>query len=183
MLIVNSQAQFVNTNILIVIVHILVMYPTIPVYAKGAILSDAWFILLSTFTINPIMNIINPWLLLKCWNQRSLENKIKNNQAESITQAEAHLTMEYPMWDPAFVHAGLVKDFLTCVFFQPLFPVSGIIGMAAFLMMFWSQKYKLLRFSVRPITINNNIGQSCLYILSLAPLVWGVKFINQRFRA
>ncbi len=150
------------------------MYPKNPIYSRGAILTDAWFILIYMVILNPILNIASPWLAMNRIKKWSVQSKIKSHNANSITQSEAHSAFELPVWDPAFAHAGMVKDILTCIFFQPIFPVAGIIGVILTFLMYWSQKVRLLRYSVRPMAIGDQISSVCLYLISLGPLVYGV---------
>ncbi len=169
-----DQAQFINTNILMLIVHVLVMYPEIPIYSRGAVMIDAWFILISQCTVNPLMNTFNIWYYLKQCSKSSLRKKVQNGEFEGITQADAHATMEQPVWDPSWTHASMVKDILTCIFFQPIFPISGLFGMVAFFLMYWSQKHRLLYKSNKPVTISKNIAGVTHYLIALGPLVYGV---------
>ena len=163
-----------NTNILIVLVHALLLYPNTPIYAKGAILTDAWFILIYMFAVNPIMNVYSPWLFMRLLSKSSIRSKVKAGNANNITQAEAHVAHELPVWDPAFAHAGMIKDVLTCIFFQPLFPLASVVGVLTTFLMYWSQKHRFLNWSVRPFAVGHSIAYLSVYLLSLGPLVWGV---------
>lgn len=153
------------------------MYPEEPIFSKGAVLNDAGFILLFMVIVNPIMNTLSPWYFLALFRQWSLKKKIMGGNAQGITQSEAHKGMELPIWNAPFIYAGMVKDMLTCIFLQPLFPISGFVGILSTFLMFWSQKHRLLRHSVKPITIENQIAYSNIYLLSLGVLVWGVNFL------
>lgn len=150
------------------------MYPEFPIYSRGAVMIDAWFILISQCTVNPLMNTFNIWYYLKLCNQKSLRKKVEAQETEGITQADAHATMELPVWDPSWTHAAMVKDILTCIFFQPIFPISGLFGTAAFFLMYWSQKHRLLYKSNKPVTISKNIAEVTHYLIALGPLVYGV---------
>jgi hypothetical protein len=156
------------------IVHVLVMYPEYPIYSRGAVMIDAWFILISQCTVNPLMNTFNIWYYLKLLSHRGLRKKVENGETEGITQADAHATMELPVWDPSWTHAAMVKDILTCIFFQPIFPISGMFGLVAFFLMYWSQKHRLLYKSNKPVTISKNIAEVTHYLVALGPLVYGV---------
>lgn len=168
--------QFINTNLLILIAHVLLMYPRVPIYSSGAILSDAWFILIAQVAINPLINSLDPFVFLTCYRKSKLKKSIPAGQADSLTQEEAHAMVEFPHWDPAYCHSIMIKDFFTCLFFQPLFPISGGVGMIGAFLMYWSQKHKFLRYSNRPIILTAHVGMASLYLFSLAPLVYGVSF-------
>lgn len=166
------------------------MYPDIPVWGKGAILNDAWFILLFQVIVNPLMNTCNPWYFAYWLRKRSVfkavENankKIQEGEFErqsiiedptQMTQGESHVKVEMPVWDPAFSFAGLVNGFFTIVFFQPLLPLSSAFGFFAFFFIYWSHKHRLLRMSNKPFTLNDSIGKTTLYIISLAIMIYGI---------
>src|SRR5688500_14521555 len=112
------------------------MYPEIPVWGKGAILNDAWFILLSQVIVAPMMNTVSPWYLMYALKKRGVLKSLENDTC-TITQAEAHARVEKPVWDPAFSYAGMLNNFYTVVFFQPLLPLSASMGFVAFSLMYW----------------------------------------------
>lgn len=166
--------QFINTNILIVIIHLILFYPNVPLWAKGGLMNDAWFILLSQIVVTPVLNVFNIWYFLALWRQSKLRKSVENGTAEDLTQIEAHTIYELPVWDPAFGYADIVKDIMTCIFFQPLLPISGFMGVVSIFLMYWSQKYRFLFMSVRPMTISTHIAKTVLHLLSFGPLVYGV---------
>lgn len=156
------------------------MYPEQPVYSKGAVMSDAWFILMGQVVLNPVLNLLNVWYFLRLWTRKSIRSKIEKNEANAITQAEAHAAFEDPVWDPSFTYAGIVKDFYTCLFFQPLFPLSGFIGMVGMFFMYWSQKTSLLKMSASPASIGMDLAENSIYYISLSPVVYGVGSYHNR---
>jgi len=169
-----ALTQFVNTNILPVIVHVILFYPEYPLYAKGGLMNDALFILISQIIVTPLMNLLNIWYFMRKMKQSSLRKQLANGGGDNITQLEAHAIFENPVWDPASCYAGIVKDLMTCIFFQPLLPISGFMGMISTFLMYWSQKIRFTRMSVRPITISTPIASTILYFISISPLVYGI---------
>lgn len=155
------------------ITHAIVMYPDVPVWGKGAILYDAWFILCFQVVVNPLMNTCNPWYLVYWFRKRSVLKAVDNGTS-LLNQSEAHSKVEMPIWDPAFSFAGLVNGFFTVCFFQPMLPVSAIFGFFAFGFMYWSHKHRLLRMSTKPFTLSDSIAKTTLYLISLAIMIYGI---------
>lgn len=149
------------------------MYPEIPVWGKGAILNDVWFIFISQLTITPLMNSLNPFYFLYMFRIRSLKKKIEDGTAE-VSQSQAHQMFEKPVWDPAFSFASLLRVLYTVVFFQPILPVSSIYGALTFILLYWSHKHRLLRMSVRPMSLSDRIAISTMHLINMAILVYGV---------
>ena len=149
------------------------MYPDVPVWGKGAILNDAWFILISQLVFAPLMNTLNPFYLMYYLRIKGLEKNIKEEKSE-VTQAQAHQMFEKPVWDPAFSFAGLLRVLYTVIFFQPILPVSSIYGAITFFFLYWSHKHRLLRMSVRPMSLSDRIAISTSYFISLGVVVYGV---------
>lgn len=152
------------------------MYPDVPVWGKGAILNDVWFILISQLAITPLTNTLNPFYLLYILRVRSLQAKIKDGTS-TVTQAQAHQMVEKPVWDPAFSFASLLRVLYTIIFFQPILPASSFYGAATFALLYWSHKHRILRMSVRPFSLSDNIAISTQYFISLSILVYGVNFL------
>lgn len=166
------------------------MYPDIPVWGRGAILNDAWFILFFQVVVNPLVNTFNPWYFLYWCRKKSVLKTVEkaNNDANkdpdsrgiiesdpSIpNQSEAHLKVEMPVWDPAFSYAGLVNGFFTVCFFQPLIPLSAAFGFVAFFLIYWSHKHRLLCMSTKPFALSDSIAMTTYYIISLSTMVYGI---------
>lgn len=167
-------AQFINTNIIIVIVHLLIMHPEKPIYAKGGLMIDAWYILISQVVVTPLFQLFSPAKYMKYMFQCLLKRKVANGQAGTTTQADAHLTFEKPIFDPAFAHSTVAKIWCDLLFFQPLFPLSSGLALAAILFIYWTMKHRFLFSSVRPVTISGQIHSICLHLISLSPLVFGI---------
>lgn len=155
------------------------MYPDIPVWGKGAILNDVWFILISQLCVTPLTNTLNPWYFLYLFRIKSLKKKIEDQTAE-VNQLQAHQMFEKPLWDPAFGFASLLRILYTIIFFQPILPVSSIYGALTFLVMYWSHKHRLLRMSVRPVSLSDRIAVSTLHFISMGVLVYGVNSASPR---
>lgn len=149
------------------------MFPEVPVWGKGAILNDAWFILISQLVFTPLTNTVNPWYFVYMMRIRGLEKKIKDRTSQ-VNQAQAHQMFEKPVWDPAFSFASLLSVLYTVIFMQPILPLSSVYGAVTFFLLYWSYKHRLLRMSVRPISLSDRIAISTEYFISLGVVVYGV---------
>lgn len=161
------------------------MFPDVPVWGKGAILNDAWFIMLFQVFVNPLVNTLNPWYFMYILRKNSVLKKVKeaegqkdmsqeDKEAFPFNQNEAHTKVEMPIWDPAFSFAGLVNGFYTLTFFQPLLPVSSMMGFFAFTFIYWSHKHRLLRMSTKPFNLSDSIAMTSYYLISLAVMIYGI---------
>lgn len=146
----------------------------IQVYSRGALLNDAWFIMMSQLIITPLLYIFSPWYYLKEFQKWLLRRHISQGHGYQINQKEANQIYESPIFDPAFAYAAIIRDMFMVIFLQPLFPFSGLIGLFCIFFLYWSQKYRLLRHALRPIPISVQISRATGFILSLGPLVYGV---------
>ena len=116
---------------------------------------------------------MNPFYFLYLCKKSSVMTAL-NDPTTTLTQAEAHAKLEMPIWDPAFSFAGMINSLYTVIFFQPLLPLSGVIGVVIFFLMYWSHKHRFLRMSVKPVTISDHISLATLYLISLGVMIYGV---------
>ena len=169
------QAQFINTNILVIVTHFVIVDPlNDSIFTNGALLSDTWFILLGQVSTTPLGYVLSPTLIQRIFERFVIVLKLKHNCAGKVTQAQANRTFEDPKLDPAFAYAAIVRNMFMVIFFQPLFPVTGILGVVCFFLLYWGQKYRFLRRTSRPVSITVKHAKTTNYLLSLAPLVYGV---------
>lgn len=146
----------------------------VKIYTNGGLLPDAWLVLMGQLIIVPLLYIFNPPLILLYLKRMLLLLKLKMGKGNSITQVQANRVYEYPNFDPAFAYAGITKVVFMVLFFQPLFPISGFVGVGCFFLLYWSQKYRLLRKASRPIPINLKSAYSTNFLISLGPLIYSI---------
>ena len=171
-----------NTNLIIVLIHMIIFSPDAAIYAKGALLSDAWFILISQATLNPLLTFFDLSFMWRKFKVAGLLTKILNNQVKTMTQEEAHKQLEYSDFDPSLAYTAFANVVLTMFFFQPILPICGATGLFALVMLYYAYKKKLLRDSKRPVMVSDNIAEVTLYLLNLGPFVNGVVGSNCRCR-
>lgn len=170
-------AHLINTSVLIVLIHIIVFKPVDAIYAKGAILSDAMFMLINLAILSPLLVFFDPWNYVRAWKRNSLKKKIQNGEAGDITQETAHKAFEEGEFDPSFAYASFANILFTSVFFQPILPISGLTGLLALVLNYYAYKKKLLRDSKRPVMVSDDIAEVTLYLLNIIPFAWGLSTV------
>jgi hypothetical protein len=173
-------AQIVNTNLLVIIAHVIVYKPRIAVYGRGALMTDAWFILLyqaiivplivSFFDLKYIWGVLNRW-----WLRRKMQ---KHSMRVTTTQEEAHHLFEKASFDTSLAYTNFTMLFMTMVFFQPILPMGAVTGSIGLILIYFSYKKKLVKDSKRPVMVTKDIAQITLYLLSLTPLIYGVSLAD-----
>ena len=149
----------------------------VKIHTDGSLLMDAWILLISHMLIGPLFNVCNLALLWRALKKLILKFRVWANKAKTITQLEANRIFEMPTFDPAFAYAEVIKDAYLVLFLQPLFPVAGLISLMSLFLLYWSQKWRLLRKSTRPVQIGLRPARTLTYLLSLSPLVYGVALV------
>ena len=165
-------AQFFNTSIMIVLIHIWLVSPDHNIAARGAILNDIWFILLNDITLTPLMDYIDIGYYIRWFGQCRFKKSYKTS---SVTQEEANKKFEGTQMDPSILYAKIVKLVWTSLFFLPVFPYSAMTCTIALFLTFWIYKHRLLRTAVRPISIGPEITQRAIDLLKLSPIILTVR--------
>lgn len=151
-----------------------VFSPDAAIWAKGALLSDAWFILISQAFFQPILTYFDIMFMFREHKVNKLLKKIENNEVKHMTQDEAHKQLEFSDFDPSIAYTSFANVILTMFFFQPILPAGVLTGFVALIFVYYSYKKKLLRNSKRPVMVSDDIAEVTLYLLNLGPLVNGV---------
>ena len=159
---------------MVVFTHLIIFSPAEAVWAKGAILSDSWFILLSQAFLTPIINYINAPYCLKKFRQNSLRKKIQNGTCKDKMQEETQILFEKHEFDPSFAYAQMASTVFTAFFFQPLLPLGSASALLGLVLNYYAYKKMLLKDSKKPVMVSDDIAEVTLYLLSCAPFVYGV---------
>ena len=114
----------------------IIFSPDAAIYAKGALLSDAWFILISQATLTPLLTFFDLSFMWRKFKVSSLLTKITNNEVKTMTQDEAHKQLEYSDFDPSLAYTAFANVVLTMFFFQPILPICGATGLIALVMLY-----------------------------------------------
>ena len=173
-----AMAQFINSNLLIVLTHVLVQVPNgIKIYARNGLLFDAWTLLLGEALVPPLLLCCNPlriysWLCRIC-----IRLKARTCFGKLMTQREVNSVYEKSVFDPAMAYSNLIRIILMSFFLQPMFPSSIFIATVSFAVIYWVEKYSLLRHSAKTVTIDAGLCHQTLYLLNHAGLVYGLSQI------
>ena len=173
-------SQFLNTNVMVVLIHSMVFKPVQAIYSKGtlrspgALLGDVWFILISQATLGPLLLLLNPYSLFRAYSRRALAEKIRSGAAQQVIQEETQKAFEKEDFDPSFAYASICNMLFTMVFFQPLLPIGSIFCLLSLGLSYYAYKKKLLRDSKRPVMVTDDIAEVTLYLLNFLPFVSGV---------
>ena len=168
-------AQFFNTSIMIVLIHIWLVTPDHNIAARGAILNDIWFILLNDITLTPLMDFIDIGYYIRWFGQCRFKRSYKTS---SVTQEEANKKFEGTPMDPSIVYAKIIKLVWTSLFFLPVFPYAAMTCTIALFLNFWIYKHRLLRTAVRPVSIGPEITHRAINLLKLSPIIITVLFYS-----
>lgn len=159
-------SQFANTCLQVVLVHIVLFEPDWVIWAKGALLTDAWFIIFIDAILTPLLYVFNPGHIIKKIKQKMIGKNSK------MTQEDAHLLFEGIQIDPAEIHAKIIKLFFSTLFFFPLLPVSALLTCISLFLIYWALKYVLLRMAQRPVSLSASITITSVWLLN-----WGTAII------
>ena len=179
-------ARLFNTNLLVIIAHVIVYKPRQAIYGKGrlcsagALLTDAWFILLYQAVATPFLTFFDYRKIIKIVRRWWLKRQILNHPKRvTVTQEEAQALFEDPSFNPSLAYGHFCLLYITMVFFQPILPMGAVTGLVALVLTYYAYKKMLLRDSKRPVLISKEIPLITLYLLNLTPLCYGVNLIDQ----
>jgi hypothetical protein len=169
-----AMAQFINSNLLIVLTHVLVQVPNgVQVYHNNGLLYDAWTIMIGEVVIPPLKVLLNPYIFLKIFTRLWMRFKIEFLSGV-VTQQELNRAYEKPIFDPAKTYAQVFRTMGIVIFLQPLFPISGLLGFLCFFFLYWCTKLGLLRQSSRPISIASQLAYLSNFLISYILLIYGM---------
>jgi hypothetical protein len=177
-----TMAQFVNTCLVVIIVHFMISDRVDEIYSSGGLIEDICFILLSQIFIQPLFNAIGVWDLLRAFRRYRLTRDLEAHHKVAVTQDEANEIFEMGAFDPAYVYSTFGNLFLACLFFQPILPIASYSTLIALILNYIAYKKKLLRDSKRPVMLTGKIAEKMLMIISWGPFVHSVDSINPRYR-
>ena len=165
-------SQFVNTSVLIMIVHVILhsQHDRYVIWGFGSLLVDIWYLLIFNAAIVPGLHLINfSWigkLFKRCKLRRSVANKSK-----TYTQKEAHTIIEGPTMSAVKCYTDTYQLFLTGLFFQPVFPLSTGILCISQLLNYWIEKFYLLRVYSLPKLVQDRVALESLVFMKVGGFV------------
>ncbi len=162
-----SVAQFVNTAFTTLIAKIVItsflgdeegsILKTVNFFGVGGLLEAMFFVFITNAFSTPIMNIFDPFYYLKRFNQWKA---LKNPESQIINQKQAHDLFEGMKIDMSYKYSLLIKTMLLTAFYTPAIPVAGLFAMIGLGVVYWTDKYILLRRSALPFQLGTELTES-----------------------
>ena len=118
------------------------------------------------FELEYIIKLVNRW-----WEEKKLKNK-----ESFLTQKEANDLFEGQTLYMTNTLASAGNIILTSFFFSPILPFSFLFGFADLTILYWVNKYILLKRAKRPETLSLLIKQFLFYLLPLGIFLWALSF-------
>lgn len=143
----------------------------------GALLNDAWFIMISQAFVNPALNFFSVPTFMRMFSRQSLRKKLQKGGKPHIVQAEAQKKFEKSKFDPAVAYSSFTNIIFTSFFFQPILPSGLFFALVGLLLNYFVFKFKLLRMSKTPVQVPFTISAVVLYLLNLVPLGFGISSV------
>jgi hypothetical protein len=134
-------AQVVNTALIAFIVNLDWKNKW---FVPGGLIEDMTWILISNALVQPLLKIFNVQHLVKYIQRRRAPND------PTLTQSEANEIFEEPFVDMAKCYACLMKTFIVTVIYAPILPFGVVVSVVGVFLMYWTDKYMLLRRHARP---------------------------------
>ena len=155
-------AQFVNTSLLIVIVHyILNKDYRFYIWGNGGLLTDIIVILIFNAAIQPLFYLFNFGHLIKAFQKC----KLYGNKGKNYTQKQAHKIVEGAQMNAVGCYTDVYQMFLTSMFFVEALPVNTLIHFLGIIVIYWGEKYYLLRKFAMPKLLQSQICMDTVFIL------------------
>ena len=163
-------SQFVNTSVLIMIVHYILHneHNRYVIWGFGGLIVDVWYLLIFNAAIVPGLRLINFGWIGKLFKRCRLERN-KNNKL--YTQQDAHNIMEGPTMSIVKCYTDTYQLFLTGLFFQSAFPISSGILAVSLILMYWIEKFYLLRVYSLPKLVQGKVALESLVFMKVGAFV------------
>lgn len=163
-------SQFVNTSCLVMIVH-WAMKSNEEVYiiwGFGSLLVDIWYLLIFNAAFVPILHLINFTWIGKLFKRCKLR---RNRDSKTFIQKQAHIIMEGPRMDAIKCYTNIYQLFLTGLAFQPVFPMSTGILFISLILVYWIEKFYLLRVYSLPKLLQSEVAMESLVFFKVGAFV------------
>lgn len=154
-------SQFLNTSVLIVIVHYFLKGDERYVFwGSGSLLVDIWYLMVFYSIVLPCFYIFNIPIF---WNALKKCRLKRSQNTSRYTQQQANKIYEGVPCNPVRSYSDIYQIILTSLFFAPVFPMGVGILMGSLCIVYWVEKFYLLRLHSKPIALQADI---CLNTLS-----------------
>ena len=134
-------------------------------YSAGGLLETMFFVFVTDTLYNPIMNLIDPSYVLRRIQRKRVELFPEKSK---LNQRKAHKLFEDPSIDMSSKYSLLVTTVLLAAFYAPALPVALIFAMICLTLIYWSDKYILLRRTALPFSLGSELPESMIEHLEWA---------------
>jgi len=160
-----TTAQVINTALIAFIVN---LDPDKSWFVPGGLVEDMSWILISNAIVQPFLKLFSVQHVVK-WikRKRALKNPL-------LTQSEANDIFEEPPVDMAKLYACLMKTLIVTLVYVPILPFGLIVSSVGVVLMYWTDKYMLLRRHARPNRMSSELSQVMTSTLPLAIFLYSL---------
>jgi Cytosolic domain of 10TM putative phosphate transporter len=163
------MSQFLNTSVLITIVHyFLIGDEKYVIWGPGSLLVDIWYLVVFYSMVLPFFYIFNIPIIINAIKKCRLK---RNKDSKRYTQKQAHKICEGVPMDPVKAYTDIYQIFLVCLFFSPAFPMGIGILIGSLVLVYWIQRCYLLRFHRRPEVLKSNLCLDSLIFIKIGCFV------------
>ena len=163
------MSQFLNTSVLITIVHYLLKGDErYVIWGSGSLLVDIWYLVVFYSIVLPCFYILNVPIIINAIKKCRLK---RNKDSKRYTQKQAHKICEGVPMDPVKAYTDIYQIFLVCLFFSPAFPIGIGILIGSLVLVYWIQRCYLLRFHRRPEVLKSNLCLDSLIFIKIGCFV------------
>ena len=179
-------SQFVNTTLLICIVHAILHWEeAFRIWGFGGLLTDIWFLVIFYSAVIPLLHLVKFGYIKRLIQRCCLK---KHKDSKRYTQIEANHIMEGPDMNPVQCYTDIYQLLLTGLFFTPAFPITCGIFLGSLMIMYWIEKYYLLRVYSMPRLLQAEIAMDSVvfikvgaFTLSLGHLYFDLVMIERNY--
>ena len=162
-------SQFLNASCLIVIVHyVLKGAERYIIWGSGSLLVDIWYLIIFYSMVNPGLYILNFGFFVNQCKKCKLK---KYKDSKRYTQLQAHKISEGVPMDAVRCYTDIYQIFLTALFFAPAFPIGVVFMVGALIVIYWTNKFYLLRVYSRPKYLQSNLAFESLVFIKVGAFV------------
>lgn len=173
-----SVAQFINTAFTTLAAKFLITssrtvdqinVDDVNVFGKGGIVESMFFVFISNAFLTPIMTYFDVFHYLKLFSQWRAPKS-----PSTLNQMEAHAIYEGVTVDMSYKHALLIKTMLLTCFYAPAMPFALIITAVGLVLVYWADKYVLLRRAALPFALGAELATTMIEYLELSALAYSL---------
>ena len=144
-------------------------------YAEGGVLEAMFSLFITDTYFSPLYNLFDPYFLYKTIRNSWIKNKIqKDPSSNELDKKATYALFEKENYDLSYKHAMLIKTVLATCFFAPALPAVLLAGALGLALMYWINKYLLLRRAALPPAIGAELTNAMVEYLQWAAFMYAV---------